>query len=468
MQKKISIVTLIAVSLLCCLATFMATFLAMKNEDDKAFLDRNTAVVDNETKETESPAVETEPPAAETESPATEEPETTSPVKEPSTSTSSNNKSDFMDKVVEKLSIVDSYFRNYYIGELDDEALLDGIIAGYVEGTGDVFAAYYNAAEFQEYMNDYNAELVGIGVNVIYNTDYETLEIISVVPESPALEAGLLPGDLIYTVGEDRELASELGYYPTINKLRGEVGTEAVFSVLRGKNYTEEIEFRIIRQKITEITVMSHVYDLDDSIGIIKITGFDAKTPVQFISAVEELQNSGCDKLVIDLRYNPGGELQSICSILDYIVPDGGPIIHIIDGNGKEVDAEYANDGHELNIPMVVLVNGSTASAAELFTATVRDYNKATIVGTTTYGKGCMQTTIPIYSNMFTGKLYDGSAVTITYRMYDPPFSDNYHGVGIVPDVVVELDEALREKNIYKITDEEDNQLRAAVATFNK
>ena len=453
MQKRISIVTLIAVVLLCCLATFMATFLAMRNEDAADLLDKNTTGNESEIPESDAPE--------------TDAPETIPQVTEPD----KNDKSDrteFMDKVVEKLTIVDAYFRAYYIGELDEDALLDGIIAGYVEGTGDDFGAYYNAAEFENFMSDYNAELVGIGVNVIYNTEYETLEILSVVPESPALEAGVQPGDLIYTVGEDRELASELGYYPTIDKLRGEVGTEAVFSVLRGKNYTEEVEFRIIREKIIEITVMSHVYELDDSIGIIKITSFDAKTPEQFIAALEELQNSGCDKFVIDLRYNPGGELQSICTILDYIVPDGGPIIHIIDGDGKEVDAEYATDGHELNVPMAVLVNGSTASAAELFTATVRDYEKATIVGTTTYGKGCMQTTIPLYSNLLTGKLYDGSAVTITYRMYDPPFSENYHGVGIVPDVVVELDEALLEKNIYKITDEEDNQLRAAVETFNK
>ncbi len=455
MQKRISILTLVIVVVLCCLATFMTTFLVLHNEDDKTLLDANAGNTIDDMTDTEAP---------ESETPETIPPETKPVEDKPSQSV----KSDFMDRVVEKLTIVDAYFRSYYIGDFDEDALIDGIISGYVEGTGDDFAAYYNAEEFKNFMSDYNAELVGIGVNVIYNTEYETLEILSVVPESPALEAGVQPGDLIYTIGEDRELASELGYYPTIDKLRGEVGTEAVFTVLRGKNYTEEVEFRIIREKIIEITVMSHVYDLDDTVGIIKITGFDAKTPEQFITAVEELQNSGCDKLVVDLRYNPGGELQSICTILDYIVPDGGPIIHIIDGKGNEVDAEYADDGYELDMPMAVLVNGSTASAAELFTATVRDYEKATIVGTTTYGKGCMQTTVPLYSNMLTGKLYDGSAVTITYRMYDPPFSENYHGVGIIPDVIVELDEALLEKNIYKITDEEDNQLAAAVATFNK
>lgn len=459
MQKRISILALVVITLLCCLATFMATFIAMKNEDDKALLDKNTVIIDTEPGDTDN---------VEDVTPETSAPETDAPINTPVKPEKPSYGSSFMNKVVEKLTIVDAYFRSYYIGELDEDALIDGIIAGYVEGTGDDFAAYYNAQAFQDYMNDYNAELVGIGVNVIYNTEYETLEIISVVPESPALEAGVQPGDLIYTVGEEREFASDLGYYPTIDKLRGEVGTEAVFTVLRGRNYTEEVEFRIIREKITEITVMSHVYELDNTVGIIKITSFDAKTPEQFFAAIDELQNSGCEKLVVDLRYNPGGELQSICTILDYIVPDGGPIIHIIDGNGKEVDAEYADDGHELNMPMVVLVNGNTASAAELFTATVRDYMKAIIVGTTTYGKGCMQTTIPLYSNMLTGKLYDGSAVTITYRMYDPPFSPNYHGVGIVPDVIVELDEALLEKNIYKITDAEDNQLREAVEIFNK
>ena len=297
--------------------------------------------------------------------------------------------------------------------------------------------------------------MAGIGVNVIYNTEYRLIEILSVSAGSPAEKAGVMPGDLVVTVGEEKESVAELGYQPSINKLRGVIGTKAVFSVLRGENYSETVDFEIVRDKIVEQTVMNHVYGPDNSIGVIKISGFDAKTPVQFVESVETLQKQGCDKLIIDLRYNPGGELSSIVTTLDYILPEG-PVIRIFDADGKEVKAYYSEPS-ELNMPMAVVVNGSTASAAELFTSAVRDYNKATIVGETTFGKGCMQTTVP---------LSDNSAVSITYRMYSPPFSENYHGVGIVPDVEVVLDENLMFKNVYKITDEEDNQLAAAAATF--
>lgn len=451
MQKRISVLTLVVVVALCCLATFMTTFLLLSAREEAQILDE---------------AIQTDP----TETSGVEEtdkvPEETKP--QINTEEKEPELSDFMSKVVEKLTIVDEYFRNFYIGEIDDEELIDGIISGYVEGTGDDYGAYYNAEDFYSFMADLNAELVGIGVNVIYNTEYGLIEILSVQPESPALEAGVQPGDLIYTVGEDRKLVSDLGYYPTISELRGDIGTIAVFTVLRGDNYTEEVEFRIRRDKIKEITVMPRVYALDDTVGVIRITGFDAGTLKQFKEALDELVAGGCDKLVVDLRYNPGGELEAICEVLDYILPDGGPIIHIVDGDGNKVETKRTKDGHELKMPLAVLVNGSTASAAELFTAAVKDYQKATIVGTTTYGKGCMQTTIPLYTNWVKGTLYDGSAVSITYRMYDPPFSDNYHGIGVEPHIVVELDEALKNKNIYKITDEEDNQLRAAVETFNK
>ncbi len=431
MRKKISIGATVVTVLLCCLATFQVTYVVLQNKFEEKYLGETINAVD-------------------------------SLYTVPSIDKSSDEdgiavSSEFVAKLATKLSEVDSIYRQLYIGELDDDVLIDSAIAGYVAGTGDDYAAYYNTAAFKEFMSDLEGELAGIGVNVIYNTDYQVIEVINVVPDSPALEAGVEPGDLIVTVGDEKESVAELGYYPAINKLRGEVGSIAVFQVARGEKYDEIVDFAIERAVVTEVTVMSHVYALDDTVGVIKISGFDGKTPTQFVEAVENLQSQGCEKLVIDLRYNPGGELSSIVTILDYILPEG-PIIRIFDADGNEVQT-YSSEASELDMPMAVLVNGSTASAAELFTSAVRDYNKAQIVGTTTYGKGCMQTTIP---------LSDYSAVSVTYRMYNPPFSDNYHGVGIVPDVEVELDEALLSKNVYKITDEEDNQLTEAVATFEK
>ena len=162
-------------------------------------------------------------------------------------------------------------------------------------------------------------------------------------------------------------------------------------------------------------------------------------------------------KLIFDVRYNPGGDLRSIVSILDYLLPEG-PIVRITDKDGNVVET-YESDADSLDLPMCVLTNGSTASAAELFTSALKDYKKATVVGTNTYGKGTVQTVIG---------LPDGSGIGISYRLYNPPFSDNYEGVGIAPDYEVEPDKSLEGKNIYKITDSEDNQLQKAVEILTK
>ena len=430
MAKKISIGATVAITLLGCLVTFQGTYIALYNRYEKKYSSDSIQAVTDSLYQSGAAGEDASQMQAEAD--------------------------DFLSRAMNKLAEVDYLYRNYYIGEMDDEHLLDMITAGYVAGTGDEYAAYYNAEDFQSFMTDMEGEMAGIGINVIYNTEYNVIEVLNVMPDSPALEAGVEIGDLIIAVGEEKESVELLGYYAAVAQLQGVEGTEAVFTVARGENYEETVDFRIIRAKITEQTVMYHVYEPDTTIGVIKITGFDSKTPEQFVAAVEDLTGSlGCDKLIIDLRYNPGGELSSIVTVLDYLVPKG-PIIRIFDADGNQVD-EYNSEATELNVPMAVLVNGSTASAAELFTSAVRDYDKATIVGTTTYGKSCMQTTVP---------LSDGGGVSITYRMYSPPFSDNYHGIGIVPDVIVELDEALADKNIYKITDWEDNQLAAAAGTF--
>ena len=357
-----------------------------------------------------------------------------------------------------KLLEMDSLFRNLYVEEMDDDALMDGILAGYAWGSGDKYAAYYPKEELQTYMDSLQGDMQGIGVNVIYNSEYGAIEVINVMPDSPALEAGVQPGDLILYIGTEMESVADLGYYGALTKLQGKAGTTAIFTVARGKNYAERESFEILRGYVTEQTVMYHVYTLDNTIGVIRITGFDRdKTPNQFTSAVEALQNAGCEKLVIDVRNNPGGELNAICDILDFLLPEG-PIIHTLDREGNKETIAYS-DKKELNVPMAVLVNGNTASAAELFSSALQDYDKAIIVGTQTYGKGCMQTI---------RTLSDGSGLSVTYRYYCPPFSENYDGIGVEPDIIVEPAGAMLEKNIYKLTDEEDNQLSAAVQALNK
>ena len=191
--------------------------------------------------------------------------------------------------------------------------------------------------------------------------------------------------------------------------------------------------------------------DGTNSIGIIKILQFDTKTPEQFKTAVENLRAEGAVKFIFDVRNNSGGELNSVVSILDYLLPEG-PVIRITDSDGNETTMD-SKEG-ELDFPMMVLVNRNTASAAELFAAALRDYNKADLVGVQTYGKGSMQTIV---------RLADNSALRVTYKMYSPPFSENYNGVGLTPDYIIELSDEAAKKNIYTIKDSEDNQLQEAV-----
>ena len=354
-----------------------------------------------------------------------------------------------------KLAEVDRLFRSMYIGEIDEQLLTDYIIKGYMAGTGERFGGYFAKDEFAELMSDVAGEMQGIGVHVIYNSDYGAIEVVNVMPDSPALEAGLMPGDLILYVGEDNESVYDLGYHRAVNMLRGLAGTTAVFSVYRGEKYEEKIDFSVQRGYISTQSVMHRLYEADPTVGIIKITNFDHETPKQFFDAVETLEAAGAQRFVMDLRYNPGGELNSIHSILDFLLPEG-PVIRMVDGEGNETS--LTSDVKEFTKPMAVLINGSTASAGELFASALKDYKKAKLVGETTYGKGTMQKMI---------QLPDGSGLSVTYQMYNPPFSDNYDGIGVIPDIEVVLDEAVAEKNIYKITDDEDNQLQAAIAALN-
>jgi len=351
----------------------------------------------------------------------------------------------------DQLMSVDAVVKQHFIGDVDDQAVKDAVIRGYLSAIGDKYALYMTGAEYEAYTTEQSGSTVGIGINVIFDADSNVIEVISVLPESPAEEAGIMSGDFIVAV--DGERLADLGYYATVDKIRGEAGSSVNLTVERdGK----ELTVTCVRREVKTVSVTSHVFASDASVGVIRITEFNGTTPEQFKSAVIDLQGKGCRKFVFDLRNNPGGELNSIIEVLDYLLPEG-PLAHIYYQSGN--DSHYTSKESFLDAPVAVLTNGQTASAAELFTAALRDYTDqgsydATIVGLKTFGKGTLQ-------RFFLMK--DGSAFKISVGRYDPPYAENYDGKGITPDIEVELSEEAASINFNKLTDQNDNQLIAAV-----
>lgn len=375
--------------------------------------------------------------------------------------------------------IIDEYFSLLEYHDYDREAAIAAMLKGYVAGTGDKYAAYYTAEEYAAQNSEDAGNMVGIGVSVIYNTDEKAIEIINVYEDAPASEAGLLPGDLIthITVDGQKLSVAEIGYEAATNKIRGEEGTYAEFSIIRDGKTDEPMDFKIQRKKVTTYSVTYHICATDAKIGIVKISSFDFTTPSQFTEAVDDLISKGCEKFVLDVRYNPGGLLVSVEAVLSYFLNEGDNIIYTENalGTGTWSKAEvinYKNEPYSMcnvskndigkykDLDVIVLANESTASAGELFTATLKEYGIAKVVGVTTFGKGTMQTTYSLERYGLEG------AVKMTTHMYTPKSQQSYDGIGISPDYIEPLDEALKDKNIYKITDAEDNQLQKAISVL--
>ena len=388
-----------------------------------------------------------------------------------------------------KLNQVEDVFEEYYIGEykpysevsrevlelivenvkleevkdVDDATTL--FIGAYLDVIGDKYAYYYDTEAYEDYTSDSDGEYVGIGISVILTED-NYIETITVFRDGPADKAGILPGDILTKV--DGQDIAELGYYESIDKVKGEINTTVNITLLREG---EELSFDVVRDKVTEITVD---YELrEGNIGYMQISSFDDKTYDQFVEAYTNLKNSGAEAILFDVRNNPGGRLDAVVAVLEYILPDG-PIVHmeyknkennysissVLDYNPFYMFLHKYVKNHEITLPMAVLTNHNTASAGELFTSSLKDYGVATVIGDKTYGKGVGQTSVNLKD--INGEK-DGSAVTVTYFYYAPPYSDNYDGVGIEPDIAVELSEEASKKNIYKLTEEEDVQYKAAI-----
>lgn len=352
-----------------------------------------------------------------------------------------NSKLDYK-KIEEKTSVLQNIIDRYFLFDEDMTKVEDGIYAGMMNGLGDPYTVYYTKEEYKALNEDTEGKYSGIGAVVSQNPNTKIITIVKIFDNSPANDAGLQVGDIIDKIDGEEVAGTDMDILVK-TKIRGEEGTSFKMTVLRGDD-RKEVELDLTRRSIEVETVAGKM--LDNNIGYIAVSQFDAVTSEQFKSNIESLQSQGMTKLIVDLRGNPGGLLDQVVDMLDYILPDG-LVLYTEDKYGKR--EEYYSDGsHELKIPMVVLVNENSASASEVFTATFRDFEWGTVVGKTTFGKGIVQNVLP---------LGDGTAVKITTQHYYPPSGYDLHKVGIKPDLEVDLNEGA------KIGTDSDNQLSAAI-----
>ncbi len=338
--------------------------------------------------------------------------------------------------------VIDTYY--FYDDQVSAEDLQDGIYKGMVKALGDPYSEYYSVEELEEAVNSNQGISYGIGAYISMSKQMNMAMINGVMEESPALQAGLKEGDIIYEV--DGESTQGLSLTQVVNRVKGREGTTVNLTIYR-EGESDFLDIQVIRSKQIETsTVDSGILEDTDGIGYLRIREFDAITVDQYAEAMAELNEYGMKGLILDLRSNPGGDLGAVVEIAGRILPQG-LIVYTEDKNGKR--KEYrGDDTWELEVPLVVLVNGYSASASEILAGAIQDYNKGTLIGTTTYGKGIVQ---QIH------RLDDGTALKLTISAYYTPSGRNIHGVGIEPDIELEYD--------YEASEAEgkDNQVEKAI-----
>lgn len=322
-------------------------------------------------------------------------------------------------KKYSSLQVLDSYVRDNYFGDIDEKALSDGIMKGYISGIGDKYSRYLTETEYLTEKNEDSGELVGLGLTLAED-ESGYMRISEVLEDSPASDSGLAVDDIITNI--DGIDIKEAGFDVGMDAMRGTEGSSITLTVRREGKTTDYV---LVRRTIKVKTVDAEM--LGNNIGYIKVTGFKKNTPDQFISALERLTANGAKSLIFDVRDNNGGLVPALEECLDPLLPEG--VVATAEYNDGRSETIVYSDDSEIDMPMAVIVNENTASAAELFAAALKDSGKAVIVGSQTYGKGVMQVT---------NEMDDGGAVVLTVAEYKTTKSECYNGIGITPDVQVE------------------------------
>lgn len=324
--------------------------------------------------------------------------------------------------ILAKLNLIQGRIDQLFLFDYDKEKLEDSIYESYVEGLGDPYTVYYTKDGFQDLMQSTQGTYYGIGVMISQAVDTGKISFVRVFSDSPAMEAGLLAGDMLLKV-EDEEVTG-MNLDEVVSKIKGGEGTFVNITLYR-ESEDKEFSVDVERRQVDMDTVYARM--LDDQTGYIELIEFDSVSTKQFEKALKDLHEQGMQSLVLDLRDNPGGLLDVAVNIADILI-DTGVVVSTADKNDKGQEYRATGEG-KLGIPLVVLVNGNSASASEVLSGCIRDYGEGTLVGTQTFGKGIVQSIIP-----FT----DGTAMKITTSHYYTPKGTDIHGTGITPDVVIE------------------------------
>ena len=349
-----------------------------------------------------------------------------------------------------KLDRLENLIQERYIGEADGEAMEDAAAAAMVKATGDRWSYYIPASQYEAHKEQSENAYVGIGITIQQAEDGSGFLIVMVNQNGPAQEAGVQVNDLLIAV-EDQDVR-EMTADQVRELIRGEAGTKVSLTVMRqGEHQTLAVERRRIESAVATGQMLT------DGIGLVKISNFDERCASESIAVIQKLQQEGAKKIIFDVRNNPGGYAEELVKLLDYLLPEGDLFRSVSYDGTEKVDT---SDADCLDMPMAVLINGSSYSAAEFFAAALQEYQAATIVGEPTVGKGVYQTTI---------SLGDGSAVALSTGKYFTPKGNSLTDVGVIPDVRVDVDEETAEKIYYgTLSYADDLQIQAAIQVLNR